>query len=292
MKIEMRDIEVFIKEKNKKIHYGNMTFDKGDFVHIKGRNGIGKSTFLKLFYNNFDYIKATGELNFYGIGTGHDHKDVLKYEGYNEHFDSILSVDQEFKYPKFINSVYKYLFYEISIKFKERGKDIYKDKNLFNKIEIAIEKYVSKDLNFLISNQKHKVLKKRLNTKISRLSGGQQKMLQFLNTILLLELTLEENNILLLDEPLNSLDAQNKMVLNNLVQTMLNSNNNLTVFLISHCNAFLGINKIIEITPKSSLDLIQTFEAKLTIISKNHSTVSTSAKRCWPSILCWLWFSG
>lgn len=276
MKIDMRNVQVRIKDENKIIDYGNMTFDKGDFIHVKGRNGIGKSTFLKLFYNNYDYIVASGELSFYGIGKGQDHKDVLNTMNYNDHFDFILTVEQEFKYPKFINSVYKYLLHEISIKFMERGKDIYKDSDLFKKIENTIEGYVKSHLNFLITNPNHKLLKKRIHKKISDLSGGQKKMLQFLNTILLLELTLEENNILLLDEPLNSLDLQNKMVLNNMLQTLINSNKNLTVFVVSHCNAFLGINKFITITPKISQDGISRFEAKLSTISKDDLKICDS----------------
>ena len=82
-------------------------------------------------------------------------------------------------------------------------------------------------------------------TNVNKLSGGQQKFIHILQGII--KAKISNSSLILMDEPLNDLDKENKKILINLIYDLRKSNEKLTILLITHCKVFPGVNAILRI---------------------------------------------
>ncbi len=210
------------------INYGDFSIPYGKLVTIEGKNGSGKSTFLKLLTGYGSYYEVYGALNVIGMDVIKSDKSLLRRK--------IVSLDQE---DSFIvaESVFSALKRssmiaisgmenkkELKLKVKEMANDYY-------------EKYI-KDFLTGITVKKYR--------RVSSFSGGQKKIIHILQQIIKAKVIGAE--LLLMDEPLNNLDKNNKKLLIDLIKELRNDNPRLTILLITHCRLFPNVNATLTMT--------------------------------------------
>lgn len=235
--------DVSIDGKKQLIHYQNLCFSKGDFVLLKGPNGSGKSTFFNFLIRRnegqgFTELPGTSYfINEDGWG------DVMSW---SKAMDSKLkrkitymSQDEDTKDARTINDL-------LSLPTEHAlggGNNI-----LSNETKSVIDKqityYKSRYLDEILGTT---AIKKRFfsidpyNKSISRLSGGQKKMVSFISSII--KCKVSKSFIFLLDEPLNDLDSENKKRVNDLICDLRDDNKDIIIIMISHCHVIYGVNK-------------------------------------------------
>lgn len=180
----------------------NLKIDKGEFVGIQGKSGIGKTTIFDLIMGfNLNY---TGKILINNISLLD-----LNLESFRENF-TYISQDKFF----FDMTIYENIIYGMD---KAPTRDeIYKIFFKFNLNEIFDEK------NFLDK----KIYKNGVN-----LSGGQRQ------TIDILRGYVREKNIFLFDESTNALDKKTEIQILNIIHTLTNLKK--TVLVISHDDSVL-----------------------------------------------------
>ena len=245
--ISVKDLMIGIKNENGndyrfKINYGSFEVNKGDFVLLKGHNGSGKSTFLKMFHlQGYNYFKVlNGGIYFnnelFNDESIHNYnsKDLtrlncaLSYIGQEEAF---ITSDSAYSYIyntcKYALSIYNYSASELKEKLDLVDKIIYE----------YFEKYLSKS--FHIKN--YKTFK---NKNVKAWSGGQQKMINVLAGIIKAKIC--NLSLVVMDEPLNNLDGFNKNILNKLIEDLMSSKE-VAILAITHCQIFKNVNKVLTI---------------------------------------------
>lgn len=246
-------IDAFIKinKKNQVIKYDKIELNKGDFVILDGPNGAGKSTFFDLILfnkKNFTEIDKTKYIFDGKEISGNDYDGEIKRK--------ITYMSQEDFFGN--RSIYEALELKTLNTFEDFTHDVRKAKRLETQklINYYNEKYLKKFL--YEKNNKNSNLHLR---SAQKLSGGQQKLISFLSSIIRCEVT--KSKILLLDEPLNNLDKENKKIVNNLIQDLRSNNNDLIIILITHCKVIFGLNKCIKLHKKSDEKFIsETYDYK------------------------------
>lgn len=230
------------------IDYGSFDINVGDFVLVKGRNGCGKSTFLRLFHlQGQDYFKVVQGGIFYRAPDFAD-KSIHEYStqelthlncavafiGQDERF---LSSDSAYSY--IYNACRIALDYDKSLSAQERRQRLCE-------VDGAIREYYDKYLadSFLCKN--YKIFK---NKSVRAWSGGQQKMINVLAGIIKARVC--GSRLVVMDEPLNNLDGKNKNILNKLVGDL--RQNELAVVAITHCQIFDGVNKVLYIAEQDGM---------------------------------------
>ena len=213
----------------------NFEINNKDKIAVVGRNGAGKSTFLKALIDNSMLEEGVGESKFSVIKEGKPKIGYLKQIEFED--DNILMKDEILKVYKNITDLEK------------------KIENLSNKmINNSSEKIIKE---YTESLDKYQFLggytyKKEIDTalrkfgfnvedekkKISEFSGGQRTKIAFL------KLLLSKPDILLLDEPTNHLDITAIEWLEKYLK-----NYEKAVVVVSHDRMFLNkiVNKVYEI---------------------------------------------
>ena len=213
----------------------NFEINNKDKIAVVGRNGAGKSTFLKALIDNSMLEEGVGESKFSVIKEGKPKIGYLKQIEFED--DNILMKDEILKVYKNITDLEK------------------KIENLSNKIINNSSEKIIKE--YTESLDKYQFLggytyKKEIDTalrkfgfsiedekkKISEFSGGQRTKIAFL------KLLLSKPDILLLDEPTNHLDITAIEWLEKYLKNYAKA-----IVVVSHDRMFLDkiVNKVYEI---------------------------------------------
>ena len=227
------------------IDYGSFDVEGDDFVIIKGNNGSGKSTFLKLFAPT----KLTGYCGlvrgkmFYR-DAGLDDSDVFS-RGYDRAklLRRVVNITQEERFSSWASAYTAMLEpATVAVSAKEKAAGILKAKEL---VRYYYEQVLRKSGAFTSGPIAFRY------KKATSFSGGQQKMLNLLSGIIKAEVI--GAKLILMDEPLNNLDAKNKAIFSAMITALRRKRreegNPIAIMAITHCQIFDGINKVITITP-------------------------------------------
>ena len=234
--VETKSLAVELKESHIIIQYDDFAIYEGDFVLVHGKNGAGKSTFFNLFQNSmFNYFsKSQGELYYYEDG-----KAVKVFscsEREKEHLRrKIVIIDQKDDYEKY-DSGYDVLVNKSKTAIKnEFDKNKEAQKSLLCKMKSRAEELFNEYLkdDFCCDFKEFKF------RRVSSWSGGQIKMIHILSGVLKAELM--GARLLLMDEPLNNLDKEYKLKVNELLKGLMAGK--IAIMVITHCHVFEGINK-------------------------------------------------
>ncbi len=226
-----------------RIDYGTFDVCEGDFVLIKGRNGSGKSTFLRLFHlQNVNYFKVVGgEILFKERGFPDKSIHLYSTDELTRLNCMTSYIGQEEKFLTF-DSAYSFIYNSCRIALEYDYALSRKEKRLrLEEVDRIIYDYYEKYLAFGFGCKSYKTFK---NKNVHSWSGGQQKMINVLAGIIKAEVC--KLKLVIMDEPLNNLDGRNKDVLNRLVADL--RKNRIAVIAITHCQIFGGVNKILTIS--------------------------------------------
>jgi len=242
--IQTKNLKIRIDSNDTLINYGNLDIYEGDFVVLEGKNGSGKSTFLKFLNDDGgDYCsKVGGEAFINGKEIGDYKTEQLRRQIVNINQEDLF-IRNESTYHALMRPAINALYdlenkMERKKQIKKWALDFYKDYlvGFFHKDKKEIDKY---------KNNPKTDLKFMYLCPVTRLSGGQQKMIHILQGIIKAKAI--NGNIILMDEPLNNLDVENKNKLRDLIKNLRENNPNIAIIMITHCRVFPNINKVIEI---------------------------------------------
>jgi energy-coupling factor transport system ATP-binding protein len=179
MKIQVDNLTVSY-EKNKILNKVSFKLSKGEHISILGRNGSGKSTFLKSIVNLIEKESGTIKIN---------DKDI------NDDNSFLKSVGFLFQNPNdnFVTS------------------DV-KDELIFRMENVSISSELMNDRIDSIATQLN--IEHLLERKISTLSEGEKQR------VALASILIADKDILLLDEPTSMLDSYNSKVFNSLINEL------------------------------------------------------------------------
>ena len=89
--------DLYANAGNKQILKGlNLTINKGEIHVIMGPNGAGKSTLANCIFNNPEYIKTSGEIDFEGENINNLSTDKIAKKGI------FMSINHLLKYLEFL----------------------------------------------------------------------------------------------------------------------------------------------------------------------------------------------
>ena len=260
--ISVRDLVVTLHGddgNDRDVHYGSFEIYPGDFVLVKGRNGSGKSTFLRLFHlQGIDYFTVkSGEILFNcedinGVAFPKPRKHKDETDGRDEKSSrnsihryssddmarlnrTIAFIGQEERFRS-NDSAQSYIHSacEIALGDLPVAQRIRKLREADEMICEYYEKYLAKS--FECKN--YKTFK---NKNARAWSGGQQKMINVLAGVIKARIC--GLKLVLMDEPLNNLDGKNKDILNKLITELRGCN--VAIVTITHCQIFDGVNKVL-----------------------------------------------
>lgn len=196
--------------------FNNISFSiqSGDKVFMVGRNGIGKSTILRIITG--DLQQTEGEI-------------IIREKPFYvpQHFGQFdnLSVLEALQIQEKINALHAILKGDASLQNLEKLND---DWDIEEKINAALKQWRIENIN--------------LSKKMSCLSGGEK------TKVFLAGISIHSSNLVLLDEPSNHLDSQSRSMLYDFIKS---SNN--TILSVSHDRNLLNLgNKTIELTASSA----------------------------------------
>lgn len=198
----------------------SLEINGGDVVLLTGKNGTGKTTLLNALVNNYGingmaYARFVDDFEIGGKMT-----DTKLY-------DRVIYVPQNDYISFSFYSVYKALLEACPFPGGE-GK---------NYVNSWLEKYEP----FSVEDKKKNILKKR----IGKLSGGERKYVALIQ--LLLRSDIDGIKLIIMDEPITSLDQNHVRLLSNLLLKIRNSNPQIGFLIVSHCHAFPYVTSVIEI---------------------------------------------
>lgn len=238
--VSVKDLVVCVN-KDFKIEYGTFDINLGDFVLLKGRNGCGKSTFLRLFHlQGVDYFEVDGgsiKFNECDFPDKSINEYTLDEQTLLNRRISYIGQDERFQTS---DSAYSFIYNSCRYALKSSRKLSPKDsKELLKSVGDVIygyyEKYLSSSFKGSYATFKRK--------KVHSWSGGQQKMINVLAGIIKAKLC--GLKLVVMDEPLNNLDGRNKFILNSLIADLRKQD--IAVLAITHCQIFDGVNKVLNL---------------------------------------------
>ncbi len=225
------------------IHYGSFDIYPGDFILVKGRNGSGKSTFLRLFHlQGIRYFSVkSGDILF--REEGFPKTSIHTYsESQISHLNRAISfIGQEERFCS-NDSAYSYIYYVCKRALEGNHSLTHAQKEaMLHRVDEMIREYYDLYLAKSFECKKYKTFK---NKNVRAWSGGQQKMINVLAGVIKAQVC--GLKLVLMDEPLNNLDGRNKDILNKLITQLRNSN--VAILTITHCQIFDGVNKTLLLT--------------------------------------------
>ncbi len=251
--LKITNFSFVIDRTKKKTVFPSMDFKKGDFILLKGKNGSGKSTFLKYLNNNFyegSYSSCDGKIEYFDENqkietTGSDlNSDQMAYM--RRRIVEIKQMDESESWISAYASIYDQTNYALQKMFSQEETEERRT-HLIELIQEFFEGYHldngdSLALRDVLGGISEKDFKRK---KLKSYSGGQQKMVQiiagFIKAIII------DSPLMIIDEPANNLDGKNKYYLNQLFKFLRKENKNLCIVMISHCHVFDDINVLISI---------------------------------------------
>lgn len=224
------------------IEYGNFNIDLGDFVLIKGRNGCGKSTFLRLFcLQGMDYFKVVGgQIRFCAAGFPESSIQDYSRDELTHLTCAVSFIGQEERFLS-SDSAYSYIYNACKIALEyDKTMTAAQKRERLREVDSVIYDYYEAYLasSFLCKN--YKTFK---NKNVRAWSGGQQKMINVLAGIIKARVC--GLKLMVMDEPLNNLDGWNKDILNKLIADLRRGE--VAVIAITHCQIFDGVNKVLNL---------------------------------------------
>lgn len=241
--VEINNALISVKDANLSVTCHDIKIEYGKFVIMEGDNGSGKSTFLRFLANIDSYYKVENcDTKIYG-------QDIIDLIKGNQLQRKVIYIGQEDRFETH-SSVYNALISATKIAI-DNDKDYHPHrKELKQKLkEITFKYYQQFVHSYLYKNKKeHKQLlehpehdaKFMFFKKVSSLSGGQMKMIHILQGLIKQQVLGQK--LMLLDEPLNNLDKENKKILVKLIKELRENDPELTIVIITHCRLFPGIN--------------------------------------------------
>ena len=222
---------------------GNFSVNPGELVLIIGQNGSGKSSIfksivgdlnndlflkIKLFLKNlFKKQKSSFNQNKHIFFKGNE---ILNDNDLSKFRQSIGYASQEDDVDSFFErNVWNYVLDYISVStgyttlsttdLEEIANDVYN--------KLSCDKYCEGKLKKM---------------KLKKCSGGEKKI-----TSLLAALSRKNADLIILDEPINNLDAYHARKLNNYLVDLKSQENPPGILIITHCPMFLGVDKVYEL---------------------------------------------
>ncbi len=240
------------------IDYGSFNINEGDFLLVKGRNGYGKTTFLKLFHlQGVNYFRVTsGDVYFRDSAFAAD-KSVIDFNNDEltklNRYVSFVGQEEIFKTgATAYTTIYDYCKTAIN-ESETLGKD--EKKRKLASVADVIKDYFDKYLQKSFECPSFRVFKTK---GVKTWSGGQQKMINVLAGVIKAKVC--GLRLIVMDEPLNNLDGRNKDILNTLVKEL--REDGVAVIAITHCQIFDRINKVLTIVESAEGERRTIYEEK------------------------------
>lgn len=219
LKIENLNLE---RSNDKSVLINDITLEikTGEVVLLAGRNGVGKTTFINSVLGNMvcdgaGYAQLSGEFE---VAGGMPDEKL---------FERVIYIPQ--------NDYISFPFVRVHRALLDGCPTT--EKKRIEYINNWLEKYspFSKD----------DIEKKLLNRRVGKLSGGEKKYVAIVQS--LLRCDDEKIQLIILDEPINCLDANHVRMLSNLLLKIKYNNPQLSFLIVSHCHAFPYVSTIYEI---------------------------------------------
>ena len=262
-----------INSKNLQITFGNgrgVKFDDislcpGDFLLVQGPNGAGKTSFLSLFTLPRSFLSYFGELYLHLDGRDIDILSTLNQEETAYYRTRVAYLEQE-RASFYSDSVYDVLSRTCLSKLKAMPKPFNVDaktwKNVQKERKKRLKIWIKEIWKRLTTPDEHGLNSPILDgitaplrgprfVSFSALSGGQKKMVRFYSVYL--QAKILGSSVLVLDEPLNDLDRENKKRLSNLLKELLDAPNPPVAICITHCHIF-PYRKMKKLTIEEAFD--------------------------------------
>lgn len=250
--VEVKDLKIGVLAENAQdgkkyrftIDYGSFNINEGDFLLVKGRNGYGKTTFLKLFHlQGVNYFRVVaGDVYFRDSAFAAD-KSIIDFSNDEltklNRYVSFVGQEEIFKTgATAYTTIYDYC--KTAINESENLTKEEKKRKLASVADV-IKEYFDKYLQKSFECPSFRAFKTK---GVKTWSGGQQKMINVLAGVIKAKVC--GLRLIVMDEPLNNLDGRNKDILNTLIKELRAGG--VAVIAITHCQIFDKINKVLTIT--------------------------------------------
>lgn len=264
--VEVKDLTIGVLAENAQngkkyrftIDYGSFNVNEGDFLLVKGRNGYGKTTFLKLFHlQGVNYFRVvTGDVYFRDSAFATD-KSIIDFSNDEltklNRYVSFVGQEEVFKTgATAYTTIYDYC--KTAINESENLTKEEKKRKLASVADV-IKEYFDKYLQKSFECPSFRAFKTK---GVKTWSGGQQKMINVLAGVIKAKVC--GLRLIVMDEPLNNLDGRNKDILNTLIKELRAGG--VAVIAITHCQIFDKINKVLTITESAPGERRAIYEEK------------------------------
>ncbi len=254
--VEVKDLTIGVLAENAQdgkkyrftIDYGSFNINEGDFLLVKGRNGYGKTTFLKLFHlQGVNYFRVVaGDVYFRDSAFAAD-KSIIDFSNDEltklNRYVSFVGQEEIFKTgATAYTTIYDYC--KTAINESENLTKEEKKRKLASVADV-IKEYFDKYLQKSFECPSFRAFKTK---GVKTWSGGQQKMINVLAGVIKAKVC--GLRLIVMDEPLNNLDGRNKDILNTLIKELRAGG--VAVIAITHCQIFDKINKVLTITESAA----------------------------------------
>lgn len=243
------------------VHFQDLDIQNGDFVLIKGPNGYGKSSFLKMIVGRDIHVNLTsGDMYFPFLS---ETKSLSSYSDEDKgilhnYIAYVAQEDDFFPTSSIFSAIYTTLKFTINHKRSwSSSKKKQKKKEAKEMIKEYLNKFYASGLFDENGKSFFQLFRSPYLRSIYSCSGGQRKMCQIVAA--LIKAKLLGARMILMDEPLNNLDKNNKKILNNELREVLKLENPPAIMMVTHCHIFFGVNKEIELMDEGNQRIAKIF---------------------------------